>query len=76
MTMFRSLRASNKQRGIAMVEFAIVLPILLILTWRAPGSAARSYSTTLTKSVRRRRYVRRALNMVDRRRPDNATVTA
>jgi len=51
--MFRSLRASNKQRGIAMVEFAILLPVLLLLVLATSefGRAFVQYSA-LTKSVR------------------------
>jgi Flp pilus assembly protein TadG len=51
--MFKSLHASRKQRGIAMTEFAIVLPILLILTMASAefGRGFVQYNA-LTKSVR------------------------
>ncbi len=53
MTMSRLSRAGTKQRGIAIVEFAIVLPILLLLVLATAefGRAFVQYSA-LTKSVR------------------------
>ena len=72
-TMFRSLRTSNKQHGIAMVEFAIVLPILLILTMASAefGRAFVQYNALDEVSARRRPVCRRqGVEWLDRCRPD------
>lgn len=43
----------NKQNGVALVEFALVLPLLLILTFTATEYSRALYQyNTLTKSVR------------------------